>query len=1228
MQTGLPRCPARRDDFEVAIICALTCERNAVEAAFDKFWDEDGDRYGRANGDPNHYITGRMGAYNIVLAQLPHMGNSNAASAAASMRSSYVNIRLALVVGVCGGMPHNANGHSVFLGDVIISKSVVQYDFGRQHHNKFVRKDSVEDNLGRANKDIRNLVAVFESDRGLDWVEERSAQLLQKLQQNLPRKRSGNCLEPRAPRFTQSPAAHIGVVASGNLVLRSATHRNKIFQETKAIAFEMEGAGVWDEVPCIVIKGVCDYADSHKHKGWQDYAAATAASVAKAVLERYLQTDKAVQLSSYQGGLHIAHHGSSPQNIHASSGTQNNNTNAGQQSFLGTANVATQEETTGRKTIHQDRREDCLHSLAYAQLGARRHEIEPALAGTCDWLFATPEFREWCRRDRLADHHGVLWLKGKPGAGKSTLMKHALHYCQHHFPDHLIAAYFFHARGDALEKSPLGMLRSIIYELVKHDDTVCRLFVPRYDDKKRLSGGETKAGDRITGLKRLFDWSFSELRDFLIEVIRWQGTQNGGAVRRPLLLLVDALDECSDDGVRTVVKMLETLSGCAAQANVTLRVCLSSRHYPTITIQKHLPLYVDNADGHSQDIAAYISDTLAGDIAELQAEVQRRADGVFLWVMLVVEQLNIAYDDGDIEAMWTTLQSVPDNIEKIFEALVGREGGKREETVLALQWVLLSQRPLFLDELYHAITWATGKKQAAIQQRPTLDDMRRRIISASRGLIEVRKPNSEDLRSDDEQRFQVQFIHLSVNDFLFRQGRLGQLDPTLGPDPVSATHGRIWAICWRYMEQYIARDHNDPLQRRPSAESVTKIQHDYPFLGYTTRYIFAHADKAVARPINIGGAGDAGLAARADLQEALVSWLEKQATGLEWWVGFVRATAGDYETRENVDADLLYILSFGGYSNLSRIVLATEQLRSKTDLNAQVQVGYYGTALCAAAWSGDTETVQTLLAAGADVHLQAQVGHYGTALCAAAAEGEIETVQALIAAGADVHLQAQVGYSGTALCAAAARGSTETVQTLLAAGADVHLQAQVGYYGTALCAAAARGSTETVQTLLAAGADVHLQAQVGYSGTALCAAAAGGSKKIVRILLAAGADVHLQAQVGDYGTALCAAAASGDTETVQTLLAAGADVNLQVQVGYSGTALCAAAARGSTETVQTLLAAGADVHLQAQVGDYGTALCAAQKIGHRDIEQLLLEARARAYSPSLAWTNTPRELRP
>lgn len=350
-----------RDDFEVAVICALPSEYDAVSFLFDEFWDEDGDQYGKASGDPNHYTTGRMGKYNVVLALLRHMGTISAASAAASMRSSYRALKLALLVGVCGGVPQGEHGE-VLLGDVIISKYVVQYDFGRQYPDRFVRKDTIGDNLGRPNEDIGSLLAWFETDRGIEMLERRTANFLRQLQANAAKSRRGakdryrypgaagdqlfradyrhkhhlaatclcrDCVDDAHPvcdaalgsscddlgcdknqlvvrdrldeklqlelkdrTEAQAPALYVGAVASGDMVIKSAAHRDKIAAKEKIIAFEMEGAGIWDKVPCIVVKGVCDYADSHKHKGWQSFAAATAASAAKAILERYVQADK------------------------------------------------------------------------------------------------------------------------------------------------------------------------------------------------------------------------------------------------------------------------------------------------------------------------------------------------------------------------------------------------------------------------------------------------------------------------------------------------------------------------------------------------------------------------------------------------------------------------------------------------------------------------------------------------------------------------------------------------------------------------------------------------------------------------------------------------------------------------------------------------------------------------------------------------------------------------
>ena len=104
-------------------------EADAVMLLFDKFWDEDGDPYGRADGDTNVYITGRIKIHNVVLAILPSMGTTSAAAAAASLRSSYGALKLAFLVGICGAIPQ-IGGHDTFLGDVVVSSTIIQYDYG------------------------------------------------------------------------------------------------------------------------------------------------------------------------------------------------------------------------------------------------------------------------------------------------------------------------------------------------------------------------------------------------------------------------------------------------------------------------------------------------------------------------------------------------------------------------------------------------------------------------------------------------------------------------------------------------------------------------------------------------------------------------------------------------------------------------------------------------------------------------------------------------------------------------------------------------------------------------------------------------------------------------------------------------------------------------------------------------------------------------------------------
>lgn len=304
--------PANREGFEIALICALPLEFDAVSLIFDEFWDAEGDPYGRASGDYNSYVTGRIGKFNVVVVLLSQMGKRASSSASASIRSSYTRIQLALLVGICGAIPRVENGKKLplRLGDVVISKSVVQYDFGRQYPDEFVRKNTFEDNLGKATSDLRGLLVTFETSYGLERLRAQTSHAFAQLQVAAAKKGQSAKYElPETPyddiseRAVQgeerklapvanTPAIHIGSFASGDMVMKSKDHRDRIARVEGVIAFEMEGAGVWEELPCLIVKGICDYADIRKEKSWQNCAAAAAASVCKAILKCYVRSDK------------------------------------------------------------------------------------------------------------------------------------------------------------------------------------------------------------------------------------------------------------------------------------------------------------------------------------------------------------------------------------------------------------------------------------------------------------------------------------------------------------------------------------------------------------------------------------------------------------------------------------------------------------------------------------------------------------------------------------------------------------------------------------------------------------------------------------------------------------------------------------------------------------------------------------------------------------------------
>ncbi|KAF3916656.1 hypothetical protein ABW20_dc0104834 [Dactylellina cionopaga] len=334
--TGPPR---GRQDFEIAIICALKVEVDAVEAFLDEDFEADyGFSYGKVDGDFNAYTAGRIGQKAVVLAYMPNMGKVSSATVAAQLRMSFTNIRVAFLVGICGAAPKSTADKDIFLGDIIVSTAVVQTDFGRQHPDVFIRKDTLEDNLGRADREIRSFLQKLEGKRITRRLEDKtfnyvanlgtrdrdyiypsgnndnlySSEYRHKHRNGHPCQICTNCKNPNdpvcegartasctelgcdstsvVPREREGvvrPSLHFGRFASADTVMKSGFHRDNIIKKEGVIAFEMEGAGSWDSLATVIIKSACDYADSHKNKAWQNYASATAAACAKAILDEW-----------------------------------------------------------------------------------------------------------------------------------------------------------------------------------------------------------------------------------------------------------------------------------------------------------------------------------------------------------------------------------------------------------------------------------------------------------------------------------------------------------------------------------------------------------------------------------------------------------------------------------------------------------------------------------------------------------------------------------------------------------------------------------------------------------------------------------------------------------------------------------------------------------------------------------------------------------------------------
>ena len=304
-----------RQDYTVGWICAVQTEYVAARALL----DQENPQLPIDPHDSNVYTFGRIGDHNIVIACLPmgRYGTTSAASVAKDMLRSFGSIRIRLMVGIGGGAP--SEKHDVRLGDVVIGcpvKSeggVVPYNFGKAIQDQefertgslnspptalltAVRKLSTDHEMygNRITESVRKITGNQRLRNKYQYPGAEHDRLYESSYTHCGGDRtceSGcNSASPpvlqRIPRDLElgEPVVHYGLIASADTLMKDAKARDRLIEKHDILCFEMEAAGIMNDFSCVVVRGICDYSDSHKNDAWQGYAAATAASYAKELL--------------------------------------------------------------------------------------------------------------------------------------------------------------------------------------------------------------------------------------------------------------------------------------------------------------------------------------------------------------------------------------------------------------------------------------------------------------------------------------------------------------------------------------------------------------------------------------------------------------------------------------------------------------------------------------------------------------------------------------------------------------------------------------------------------------------------------------------------------------------------------------------------------------------------------------------------------------------------------
>ncbi|RFN52462.1 hypothetical protein FIE12Z_3223 [Fusarium flagelliforme] len=407
MSSPASQSSRQRRSIRIAILCPRESEARSIIALFDKHHIDQS--YGRTFGDdPNQYSIGTIARHDVVVAYRPDADQSLSGDIAKWCRKSFINVHLALVVGICNGL-HNYIDNDTHAGDVIIAVRLMHCDQERDSH-------SIIGTLPKSGKGKEVLEMRYLLQKQKQYKSKSDTQDSARSEDVQPGAEEGNSNERTRPKV------YYGSLTSGSIYMNPRALR--LAEQTGVLGVDVGSLDVSKVFPCVVIKGISNYGDGYQKPEWLDSAGESAGASTRALLEDW---NKMLRLGKSERRYLLQ---------------------------------------TLRFPVMDDRENEILEqnpaAFAWMRHGDPEEDAEISEA-------QESRRKEWCRlKEWVISHEPIYWIAGNAGSGKSTFLARLL---QKWPSDTNIVSHFFWEPGSLKQRSFRGFLCSLLHQLLSNDFT-------------------------------------------------------------------------------------------------------------------------------------------------------------------------------------------------------------------------------------------------------------------------------------------------------------------------------------------------------------------------------------------------------------------------------------------------------------------------------------------------------------------------------------------------------------------------------------------------------------------------------------------------------------------------------------------------------------------------------------------------------------------------------------